>query len=138
MRRALCVLIPLTLIVAACGDDDTAAPAAAESDGHDSGGHDDNSDVADGARTVEVTATSFEFDPAEIHASVDEDVAIELTAEDITHDFAIDELDAHVLAETGETETGGFNTGSEPGTYVFYCSVPGHREAGMEGELIVE
>ena len=53
------------------------------------------------------------------------------------HDFTIDEFDAHVAADRGETEEGGV-TVDEAGTYTFYCSVPGHRSAGMEGTLTVE
>ncbi len=26
---------------------------------------------------------------------------------------------------------------TQPGTYVFYCDVPGHREAGMQGTFVV-
>ncbi len=45
-----------------------------------------------------------------------------------------------VLAATptfqGGTKTLTLNL--KPGTYVFYCSVPGHRAAGMEGKLTVQ
>jgi uncharacterized cupredoxin-like copper-binding protein len=45
-----------------------------------------------------------------------------------------------VLAATptfqGGTKT--LNLNLKPGTYVFYCSVPGHRAAGMEGKLTVQ
>ena len=108
MRRILLLLIPLTLTIAACGGGDDAS-------------HGDG----------------FRFDPPRIEASVGEELAIELTAADVEHDFVIDELDAHVSAGRGETATGGFHAGEERGTYTYYCSVPGHRDAGMEGELVV-
>jgi plastocyanin len=106
-------------------------------DDHMDGRHGDPSPVAEGAREIPVTADDFAFDPEEITVAVDEDIAIVLTSVDILHDFTIDELDAHVAADRGETATGGLRA-EEPGSYSFYCAVPGHREAGMEGTLVVQ
>lgn len=129
----LAVLAASSLVLAACGDDDDAGSA----NDHEEGGHDDTSEVAEGAREIEVTASSFEFDPDEITVAAGEDVAIVLTSTDMLHDFTVDDLDAHVAADADETVTGGLRA-EEPGDYSYYCAVAGHREAGMEGTLVVE
>lgn len=38
----------------------------------------------------------------------------------------------HIAALSGESSSAEF-TVSKPGTYEYYCTVPGHREAGMRG-----
>ena len=143
MRR-LAVFLALSAVglVASCGDDDTSSSntdttGATSEDGAEHDEHGESSEAADDARVIEVSATSFEFTPSDISVEAGEDVAIELTSEDTLHDFTIDDLDAHVAADAGEAETGGFRA-DEPGEYTYYCSVDGHREAGMEGTLVVE
>lgn len=101
-----------------------------------SGAHGEATRVAEGAIEIPVTARELAFDPSEITVDAGTEVAIVLTSVDMLHDFTIDELDGHVGAGPGETAKGGFR--AEPaGRYTFYCSVPGHREAGMEGILVV-
>ena len=56
------------------------------------------------------------------------------------HNVAIEDSSGKKLAETktigkGETST---EVELEPGTYTFFCSIPGHREGGMEGTLTIE
>jgi cytochrome c oxidase subunit 2 len=155
MRRSTTLFLVLvatsSLLLAACGDTaDTTSADMPMSDsgmdgamgggmGHDGAmGHNESSPVADGARRIEVTATSFEFDPDEITVTAGEDVAIVLSSADLLHDFTIDELDAHVAADADETNEGGLHAPDEPGRYSFYCTVAGHRAAGMEGTLVVE
>lgn len=38
----------------------------------------------------------------------------------------------------GKTTTVNFSAPSQPGTYQFWCNIPGHAEAGMVGEVIVQ
>jgi plastocyanin len=55
----------------------------------------------------------------------------------IMHNVVIEELDDQMILEApgGETDSGTVEL--EAGEYTYYCSVPGHRAAGMEGTLTV-
>ena len=59
----------------------------------------------------------------------------------VPHSLAVESADGNVLGET-EVFTGGEQEvtldGLTPGAYVFFCTVPGHREAGMQGDLTVQ
>jgi hypothetical protein len=57
--------------------------------------------------------------------------------EDVPHSFDIDSLDIHVQV-TPKTTTAVSIQPSGPGQLVFYCSVHGHRAAGMAGKITVE
>jgi nitrite reductase (NO-forming) len=61
-----------------------------------------------------------------------------INADNIQHDFVIDELEVHSehLEDLGAQTTMKFQV-DEEGAYEYYCSVPGHRQAGMVGTLIV-
>jgi plastocyanin len=101
-------------------------------------GHGSSSPTVPGAREVAVTATSFRFDPAEIHVRAGEDVTILLAASDGAHDFTVDALDFHVAAAPGQLGHGGLHAPSTPGRYTAYCSVAGHRQAGMTATVVVD
>ena len=86
-----------------------------------------------------VTVTSFDiyYEPKEITIPANTDVTITLPNDGVTsHDFSIDALNVTVALPPGETQTVVIN--AAPGSYEYYCNVPGHKEAGMVGTLIVE
>lgn len=57
----------------------------------------------------------------------------------LSHSVAIEGPGVNTAGEV--VTKGGTSTASatlKPGTYAFYCTVPGHRQAGMEGTLRVK
>lgn len=107
--------------------------------GSGGGGSDDdgNAKVVPGAREIPVEGKSFEYGPDIIDVDAGEDVTIVLKSTDIFHDFVVEDRGTIAGANGGETAKGGLRI-NKPGSYEFYCSIAGHRSAGMEGTLVVE
>lgn len=112
-----------------------------------------------------IIAREMKFEPQEIHAA--KGVLLRVTLENrgtVLHDWNVSGLKAenpagpaaghsghldhghpsegasaaglHAMAEPGQSSALSFKP-LESGRFEFYCSVPGHREAGMKGILIV-
>jgi len=88
----------------------------------------------------EITVQNDRLSYVQSEIRVNEGDTIRLTFENTggRHDWVLDEFDAATeVIRGGESETIEF-TADEAGEYEFYCSVPGHRQAGMWGTFIVE
>ena len=113
------------------------------------------------ATDITVEMTDFAYTPSSIAIPAGVPVTLTLTnIGNIEHDFVVEKIDAtakvlqdsgsdahhahgeeqnydlHVSANAGDTSIIEL-TVAEPGTYKVFCSVEGHEEAGMIGELIV-
>jgi plastocyanin len=89
------------------------------------------------AQQVRVTASDIRFDLKEIRVQTGR--SLEITLENsgvLEHNFSIDQPPFKLIAPAGQTVSGAVITPGA-GSYDFYCSVPGHRGAGMAGKLIV-
>lgn len=110
---------------------------------------------------ITIELTDFTYSPSSITIPAGQPVVLTIhNAGLVEHDFVIDKIfvssvvaegdaaehempdmaaesyDLHISTPVGETSTLKF-TAMEPGTYQFFCTVEGHLEAGMIGELIV-
>ena len=111
-----------------------ATPAAAESAAAETPAE---AAQAAAAEPVEIVSRDIVFDPDEATIPANTDVTFILPNEGVTaHNFSIDELDISVDQAPGSSEE--IIVNAPAGTYQFYCNVPGHKEAGMVGELTVE
>jgi plastocyanin len=84
---------------------------------------------------IAMRAGNFFFSPKSLTVPVGEEVVLDIRSTG-THTFTIDELGVNVRFGTGPA-TVRF-TPDRPGQFEFYCAIPGHRERGMLGTLLVE
>ena len=143
---ALLALALASVALVACGGDDSNTTATTTGGGETT----TNGAAAGGGKEAGGGAStlSFEADPdgalayttTEATAKAGK-VTIDFNnPQALTHDVTIEDSNGE---EVGATELIASSSDSatvnlKPGTYTFYCSVPGHREAGMEGTLTVK
>jgi plastocyanin len=146
MKRTSVLAVALALAVfglAACGDDDdggddTTAAETTTTEATDTaaaaggaGGTVDLAAPADGAFAYEPSSANTAAGPVTVNfdnpSSLSHDVVIESDSGD--------ELGKTDLISQGNTSV---TVDLAPGTYTYYCDVPGHQEGGMEGTLTVK
>jgi plastocyanin len=80
-------------------------------------------------------ALSFDKETLEAPAGT---ITIELANESsLPHNVAVEDGGVDEESETVTGESTSLTVELQSGTYTFYCSVPGHREGGMEGIFTV-
>jgi uncharacterized cupredoxin-like copper-binding protein len=109
-----------------------------------------------GPQVINMTLQEFGFQPSTITVKVGQPVKIVLKNNGtVTHDFsstdamvtvmnsqgAMHDMDnmnlmMHVAVEAGQSGSIEF-TPTQAGTYTFFCTVAGHKDAGMMGKLVV-
>lgn len=88
-----------------------------------------------GSSEITVIGTEFAFDPDEIVLNPGATIILDNQGL-VIHNMEIEGVPGFVIeAQAGQSASGTVDV--DPGDYVIFCSIPGHREAGMEGTLIV-
>lgn len=146
MRLHLLILAALLVALSGCSDDDGGGAGDGD-DGGDGDGGDGNQTDAPPAVDLTISATGvypidFGYDKDTLTAAAGARVNITFTNDDanlfVTHDWVLEGVEgaATQAIAPGESATISF-TAPEAGEYAYYCSVPGHRDMGMEGTLTV-
>jgi plastocyanin len=139
------LLLAASALVACGGGDDTTGDTTSEAPpAQENGGEKEAKGGSEGSAAV----FDVEADPSgSLAYTTDEasakagNVTVNFTnSSPVPHDVRIEDSGGE---DVGGTEV--FAEGNEsakvdlkPGEYTFYCSVPGHRQGGMEGTLTVE
>ena len=127
MRKTIFLLVIsalMTVALVACG-------------GSSSSNSSSSSSIASGPN-ITVTMTEFKFDPMNITVTLGQSVNLTLVNKgSIEHTWVVVGTPIKFTVAAGKTTTQTF-TAPAAGTYKIDCDIPGHKEAGMVGQLIVK
>ena len=88
--------------------------------------------------TLLYTTKEMRFGQTELHVQAGQEITLQLENYDLyAHSFDIDALNLHLEMPPNDQVQAKF-TAPEPGKYIIYCGIPGHKEAGMIATLVVE
>jgi plastocyanin len=145
---ALLVLALASVALVACGSSNSTTTTSSPSSEEAGGGAAAKSGKESGGSEGGGSTISFEADPGgELAYTTTEasakagKVTIDFNnPQGLPHDVAIENSSGEEVGKTDlvageETST---TVNLKPGTYHYFCTVPGHREAGMEGTLTVK
>ncbi len=138
---SLAVLAVGSFALSACGSSDDGSSSSTEASTADTAAS-SSSSSASGA-TIDVAADpsgSLAFTETELSAPAGSDTISFTNDSSTPHNVVIEGSDGSDVTETDTIQADSTTATADlqPGTYTFYCDVPGHREAGMEGTLTVE
>ncbi len=115
----------LVVLLAACGGSSNSSSSSSSS-----------------SNTVTITETEMKFTPNAFTVKAGDKVTVKLENKgSVMHDFTIDNVGGQKIThplDPGKSGTVTFTAPSSAGTIQFYCSQPGHKEAGMVGTITVQ
>jgi plastocyanin len=151
---ALLALVFASVALVACGGGDNSSSSSETTSGGETTSNSNSGNAAGGAGQKEASGggsastLSFEADPEGALAYTTTEatakagtVTIDFNnPQSLPHDVAIEDSSGKEVANTELVSEGEDSTTAtlKPGTYHYFCTVPGHREAGMEGTLTVK
>jgi uncharacterized cupredoxin-like copper-binding protein len=155
LTSLLIALVVGAFVVAGCGSDNSSSSSSSSSDTGAAASSDTG--AASSSESTDTTAANsgggggedlklsadpsgqLKFDKTSLDAKAGKVTITMDNPAPVPHAIAVE---GNGVDKDGETvQKGGTSTVSvdlKPGSYTFYCPVPGHRQAGMQGKLTVK
>lgn len=131
--RVVVLLATLILLLAACGGGDAGSGASAPV------GESGDAAAPPAAQDITILGKDIAYEPTEISGEVGQPLNITLeNTGALEHNITWEESDELFIDTQAGESADGTITFDEAGEYGFYCSVAGHREAGMVGTVTIQ